>query len=121
MADQAGVTVDRIAPEDAAALLTAGDAVIVDVREPAEIVATGKAAGALEIPLGSIASRADPAAPGHEPVLDRKKTVILYCGAGKRAENAGLKLKELGFGKVLNLGGFKDWAAAGLPVEKASK
>jgi rhodanese-related sulfurtransferase len=121
MADQSGASVDWIAPEDAAALLEAGDAVIVDVREPAEIAATGKAAGALEIPLGAIAARAHPAAPDRHPALTADKTVILYCGSGKRSENAGLKLKQLGFEKVLNLGGFKDWAAAGLPVEKASK
>ena len=101
MADQSGASVDRIAPEDAAALLEAGDAVIVDVREPAEIAATGKAAGALEIPLGAIAARADPAAPDHDPALDgrqdghpllRLRQALRECRA--EAEAAGLSRKS---------------------------
>ena len=47
--------------------------------------------------------------------------MILYCAAGGRAALAGKTLQELGFGEVYNLGGFKDWAEAGLPVEPADK
>jgi len=43
--------------------------------------------------------------------------VILYCASGGRAALAGKTLRDLGYADVRNLGGFKDWAAAGGEVE----
>ncbi|MBA3519618.1 MAG: rhodanese-like domain-containing protein, partial [Rhizobiales bacterium] len=40
-----------------------------------------------------------------------------YCGSGGRAALAGKTLQDFGYEKVYNLGGFTDWANAGLPVE----
>ena len=56
--------------------------------------------------------------PYHDPKLDKGKTIITYCASGGRSALAGRTLKEFGYEKVLNLGGFKDWAEAGLPVER---
>ena len=59
------------------------------------------------------------------PITSRRcspnKTVILYCASGKRSEFAGNKLVELGYREVFNLGGFKDWELAGLPVDEATE
>jgi rhodanese-related sulfurtransferase len=112
--------VERIDAEDAKALLDDGEAVIVDVREPAELMATGKVPGSINIPLAEFLARADPASPDHEPALEPEKTIIVYCGSGKRSGIAGKKLLELGYREVFNLGGLKDWELAGLPVDDAT-
>lgn len=112
-------SVEPIDAEDAKALIDDGDAVVIDVREPAELLATGKVPGSINIPLAEFLERADPASPDHEPSLQADKAVILYCGSGKRAQFAGNKLVELGYREVFNLGGLKDWELAGLPVDEA--
>ena len=62
--------------------------------------------------------RACPEAPTHDKAFDRNKTVIVYCASGGRSALAGKTLKDMGYTDVRNLGGFKDWLEAGLPVEK---
>jgi rhodanese-related sulfurtransferase len=111
--------VEPIDAEDAKALIDAGEAVVIDVREPSEIMVTGKVPGAINIPMAEFLERADPGSPDHEPALEPNKTVILYCASGKRSAFAGNKLVEFGYREVLNLGGFKDWELAGLPVDEA--
>jgi rhodanese-related sulfurtransferase len=99
-------------------MLDSGEAVAVDVRDSAEIAASGKVPGALAIARGMIEFRADAATPYHEPKLQKDKTIIVYCASGGRSALAGKTLKDFGYEKVANLGGFKDWVEAGLPVEK---
>jgi rhodanese-related sulfurtransferase len=89
------------------------------VREPAEIAMTGIVPGALTIPMGEFADKADPASADHDPALQPDKPIILYCASGKRSEAAGKYLLSLGYSKVFNLGGLKDWENAGLPVVEA--
>ena len=113
--------VDRIDAEDAKALLDDGEAVIVDVREPAELMVTGKVPGSINIPLAEFLERADPDSPDHEPALQPDKTIIVYCASGKRSEAAGKKLLDLGYREVFNLGGLRDWEQAGLPVDGATE
>ena len=52
--------------------------------------------------------RADPELPSHDKNFAKDKNVILYCGSGGRAALAGKMLKDLGYEKVFNIGGFKD-------------
>ena len=108
--------VARIAPADAAALLAENKAVLVDVREPAEWAETGVAAPAVllaksEFDAGQIGEWK------HFLATVGDKQVILYCRSGNRSGKVAAALAEQGF-KVANAGGFKDWAAAGLPVKK---
>jgi rhodanese-related sulfurtransferase len=110
--------VEPIDAEDAKALIDDGDAVVIDVREPAELLATGKVPGSINIPLAEFLERADPGSPDHEPALQADKAIILYCASGKRSQFAGNKLVELGYREVFNLGGLKDWELAGLPVDE---
>src|SRR4026207_1874153 len=100
--------VEDIDADDAKALLDAGEAVGVDVREPAELLATGKVPGSINIPLAEFLERADPGSPDHEPALQADKAIILYCASGKRSQFAGNKLVELGYREVFNMGGLKD-------------
>jgi rhodanese-related sulfurtransferase len=112
-------SVEPIDAEDAKALIDDGDAVVIDVREPAELLATGKVPGSINIPLAEFLERADPDSPDQEPSLQADKAIILYCASGKRSQFAGNKLVELGYREVFNLGGLKDWELAGLPVDEA--
>jgi rhodanese-related sulfurtransferase len=109
--------VPRISPADARSMLERGEAVAVDVRDSAEIRKSGTVPGALAIARGMIEFKADPDSPYHEAKLAKDKPIIVYCASGGRSALAGKTLKDFGYEKVFNLGGFKDWAEAGNPVE----
>ena len=67
---------------------TLKDAVLLDVREPAELMAFS-IPGAVNIPLGQIRERLGE--------LDPSKTHIIFCGIGVRAHNAARILRQNGF------------------------
>lgn len=51
--------------------------------------------------------------------LDKSKTYLVHCAAGRRSANAADEMKKLGFKSVIDLApGFNGWKAAGKPVEK---
>jgi rhodanese-related sulfurtransferase len=118
MMDAANAAVPRITPEEAQAIIAKGNVLVVDVREPPEVAASGKIQGAVNISRGMLEFRADPGSPYHDPRFDKDKTMILYCASGGRSALGGKLLKDMGYERVFNLGGFKDWAAAGGKVEE---
>ncbi len=118
MMEAANAAVPRITPAQARDMIAKGDALVVDVRDAPEVVASGKVAGAVHVSRGMLEFRADPQLPSHDKNFAKDKAVILYCGSGGRAALAGKMLKDLGYDRVYNLGGFKDWADAGGEVEK---
>ena len=115
--EAAHAVVPKISGKEAQEMVANG-AIIVDVRDGTEVAATGKAAGALHIPRGSLEFKACPVSPTADKNLSPDKTVILHCASGGRAALAGKLLKDMGYEKVYNLGGFKDWAESGGKVEK---
>ena len=119
MIDAANAVVPCIAPQAAQDMMTKGDVLVVDVRDPPELAASGKVAGAVNVSRGMLEFRADPKSPYHDPRFDKAKTMILYCASGGRSALGGKLLKDMGYEKVYNLGGFNDWIAAGGAVEKA--
>ena len=115
--DAANAVVPKISGKEAQEMVAKG-AVIVDVRDSAEVAQTGKAKGALHIPRGSLEFKADLTAPSADKSFAHDKPVILHCASGGRAALAGKLLKDMGYQKVYNLGGFKDWVEAGGKVDK---
>ena len=113
----ANAAVPRISAAEARALATQPQVVLVDVRDAAEVKASGKAKGALNVSRGLIEFRADPESPLHDAAFDRAKTIIVYCASGGRSAMAGKTLKDMGYADVRNLGGFKDWVEGGGEVE----
>ena len=116
-AQEAG-TVEKISPQDAAAQVSAGKAVLVDVRERNELDA-GMAQGAHWYPTSSIQS--DPN--GFNEFLaslPAEQTIVLYCASGGRSGKAAEIAVQQGR-KAANAGGFKDWKEAGLPVITPAK
>lgn len=76
------------------ALLAQG-AQVVDVRSKGEFAA-GHAPGSVNIPLGEIGARARE--------LDPSRWVIVCCASGTRSAVAKLRLRSLGFSRVVNAG-----------------
>jgi len=113
----ANAAVPRIGAAEARALAGDPRTVLLDVRDAAEVKASGKAKGALNVSRGLLEFRADPESPLHDAAFDRAKTVIVYCASGGRSALAGKTLKEMGYADVRNLGGFKDWVEGGGEVE----
>ena len=93
-------------------LVNTRNAVLLDVREPAEY-GSGRLPHAINVPLSQLASR------GPELGKLTGRPVIVYCERGGRSRNAGAALAKQGFTDIYNLsGGFRAWKDAGLPVEQ---
>ena len=113
-----GSRVQRISGADAVAKAATGELIIVDVRDAGEIRATGKAKGALHIPMATLAMRADPKSPDFEKKLKTDKPIALYCASGARSQMGAQLMMKLGYETVYNLGGFADWRNAGGAVAR---
>ena len=117
LVDAANAVVPKISGKEAQEMQANG-ALIVDVRDSAELAQTGKIAGALHVPRGSMELKADLTAPSADKNFALDRPVIVHCAGGGRAALAGKLLKDMGYEKVYNLGGFKDWVEAGGKIEK---
>ncbi len=118
MVEAADAVVPRITPEVAQEMIAGGDVLVVDVRDAPEVAREGKVAGAVNISRGMLEFRADPTSASHDPLFRMDRPLIVYCASGGRSALGGKALKELGFEKVYNLGGFKAWVAAGGAVDQ---
>lgn len=118
LVEAANAVVPKITPEEAKQLMAKGNTLVVDVRDAPEVEKTGKVAGSVNVSRGMLEFRADPESPYHDKNFAKDKTVILYCASGGRSALSGKTLKEMGYDKVFNLGGFKDWADSGGSVDK---
>ena len=102
----------EISPQDAAAKLNSGEAVIVDVRDRDEWD-EGHIPGATHMSRGTIELDIE------EKVPDPNAMIICHCGGGGRSALAAGSLQEMGYKNVRSMaGGFKAWKAAGLPMTK---
>ncbi len=98
----------ELAPRDLKAMIDAGAAVVVDVREPGEFAA-GHIAGAVNLPL----SRFDPA----KLRAPNGKTLVLNCAGGRRSATALDQCAAAGATVDTHLsGGIGAWRAANLPI-----
>jgi rhodanese-related sulfurtransferase len=114
----ANAEVPKLSPAEAVQKLAEPGVLVVDVRDPAELAQSGKIRGSVNVPRGMLEFRADPESPYHDKAFDAGKTVLVHCASGGRSALAGQTLKAMGYDKVYNIGGFKDLAEAGAPVEK---
>lgn len=116
MLEAAHAVVPRIGRDEAEALI-AGGALVLDVRDAPEIAMTGVVAGAHHVSRGMLEFRADPATAFHDAEFRHDRPVVIYCASGGRAALAGKLLADMGYARVYNLGGLKDWAEAGGRVD----
>ena len=88
-----------------------GQFLLIDTREESEWAA-GHAAGAVQLGKGIIERDIETLAP------DKNQPIVLYCGGGYRSALAADALQKMGYTCVASLaGGWREYRAAGLPVE----
>jgi len=119
MLAEANAAVPRLPPAEARARMQGGNVLILDVRDPSEVQASGKIKGAVNVSRGMLEFRADPESPYHNPAFQKDKTVLVYCASGGRSALVGKTLKDFGYASVYNIRGFKELADAGLETEPA--
>lgn len=84
-------------------LLERQGCLLLDVRTPQEF-GTGHIRGALNLNVDDInAASAAALIPSADSV------VMVYCRSGRRSKSAALKLQQLGYRYLLDLGGILDW------------
>jgi rhodanese-related sulfurtransferase len=115
----ANAAVPRLQPDQTRTMLQQGNVLLVDVRDPSEVQASGKIKGAVNVSRGMLEFRADPESPYHDPAFQKDKTVLVYCASGGRSALSGKTLKDFGYATVYNAGGFKELSDAGLAIEPA--
>jgi rhodanese-related sulfurtransferase len=118
MMNEANAVVPRITPAQARDMIAQGNTLVVDVRDAPEVEKSGKVAGAVNVSRGMLEFRADSESPYYDKNFAKEKNVIVYCASGGRSALSGKVLKDLGYERVYNLGGFKDWTDAGGSVDK---
>lgn len=77
-------------------------AYIVDVRTDAEYV-QAHIKGSVHIPVDNVETELE------KQIPDKSSEIIFYCAKGVRAQKALEKALLMGYKKVYNLGGIKDW------------
>ncbi|MDP2890605.1 MAG: thioredoxin domain-containing protein [Bacteroidota bacterium] len=96
-------------------LMTAGDAIILDVRTPQEY-SRGNIQGSTLINI------ADPEFVSRINMLQKDKTILIYCLTGSRSSVAANYMTRLGFKKIYNLQqGIIDWNRQGYPMIQSSQ
>lgn len=103
-----------ISPEQAIENRMETNGVIIDVRTEGEID-NGSLKGALvgyNYSSGEFEEKLDS--------LDQTKTYYLYCASGNRSGKAARLMKERGFEKVHNLGGYNDLIESGFEKRDSS-
>jgi adenylyltransferase/sulfurtransferase len=103
----------KIPPVEAAKLVSEGKAVLVDCREPREWKSTGVAEPAVLLAKSDFDG--DQKQWKEFLAKNQGKQVLIYCGSGGRSGTIAKALNEKGV-SAANVGGLKDWTAAGLPT-----
>jgi rhodanese-related sulfurtransferase len=114
---EANDNVPRLSFEEANNLIATANTLIIDVRETSEIKATGLIKNAVNIPKSIIDANFDYSLIKDHLNNNEDVTILVYCAVGVRSALVGHKLIKHGYKKVLNLGGFSEWASFNGPIE----
>ncbi len=91
----------------AADTIAAGNAVVLDVREPDEFE-QGALPEVVHIPRGHLEAQVE------TRIIDKSTPVVVYCAGGVRSAFAAKTLQELGYTNVVSMaGGFGKWKDEG--------
>ena len=98
--------------ETARTAAAAGQALLIDIREPDEHAATGVAPGALRLPLSQIKERQS------EIPRDPARPVLLICRTQNRSSKLAAMLQAQGYTNVSYVdGGMKEWTGRHFATE----
>lgn len=103
----------KLSAQEAVEGANAGTVTVIDVRDHSEIATSGKASGALHIPLTRLSDMADPRHPDFHAALCTDAKIAVYCASGARSSFAARTLRKLGYQDVHNIGGLGHWIRAG--------
>ncbi|WP_433264375.1 rhodanese-like domain-containing protein [Actinosynnema sp. CS-041913] len=104
----------RIAPEELAGL---SDALVVDIRPHHNRLSEGEIPGSVAVERIVLEWRLDPRGEHRIPGFDVDTTVVVLCNEGYASSLAARDLRRVGLPNATDLvGGFRAYAAAGLPV-----
>jgi rhodanese-related sulfurtransferase len=118
--EEARAKLVRLDPSEVAEARDRG-ALLVDIRPRAQRAEEGGIPGALVIERNVLEWRLDPESEWRIPEADsHDREVVVICSEGYTSSLAAASLHDLGLVRATDLiGGFKAWAAAGLPTEHA--
>ena len=115
---EAKTQINSLSQEDAQALVDAGEALFVDIRDPRELGREGRINGAFHAPRGMLEFWFDPESPYHKPALATDKTLVLFCASAWRSALSVKTLQDMGATNVAEMeGGFSAWKKRGAPVD----
>ncbi len=92
----------KITAEEAKAMIDQGDVIILDVRTQQEFE-EGHIQDSILLPNDQILVKAE------SMRADKEATILVYCRSGNRSAQASKDLVKLGYTKVYDFGGIKDW------------
>jgi rhodanese-related sulfurtransferase len=114
--EQARAELDRVDPHRADELHKAGG-LVVDIRPEANRAAEGEIPGSVPIERIHLEWRLDPNGEHRIAGFTSDTPVVVVCNEGYASSLAARDLHRLGLRNATDLiGGFRAWAAAGLPV-----
>jgi rhodanese-related sulfurtransferase len=108
----------RLEPAEAARAMSAGAAVLIDVRSEHQRDRDGVVPDSVFLPRNVLEWRCDPASPHRdERVATASRRLVVMCDEGYQSSLAAANLRRMGFDDATDLvGGFQAWRSAGLPV-----
>jgi rhodanese-related sulfurtransferase len=112
----------RVSPAEAAQLVADGG-LLVDTRPVEQRRREGEVPGALVIDRNVLEWRLDPASDHRIPeITGYDQVIVVMCSEGYSSSLAAAALQDVGLVRATDLeGGFRAWAASGLPVRGAAR
>ncbi|GAA6164566.1 rhodanese-like domain-containing protein [Pelagimonas sp. KU-00592-HH] len=118
LVEEAKKEITTLDQDKAQAMVDAGEAMFVDIRDIRELEREGRMPGAVHGPRGMLEFWIDPESPYHKPVFDTDKTLILFCAGAWRSALAVKALQDIGVENIAEMeGGFGSWKKQGRSVE----
>ena len=122
MVSEATAAVPAVSPEEAQRRMAQDPkTLLIDVRDPDNMKATGMIPQAIAVSAGSLLFKADQEVPEEwrDPRLqDRSRPIIVQCDLGPLSAISAKNLQDMGFTNVSYLdGGIAAWKKANLPTK----
>ena len=116
---EANKKIKRLSFDETNEIILNNHTVIIDVREESEVYNLGLIKNAIHIPRGLIEFKLAPNSQNNPVPITDDTILLVYCAGGYRSALAALTLQSLGFNKVYNIGGFKEWLENGGEIQAA--
>ena len=114
---EANKKIKRLTFDETNEIILNNHTVIIDVREESEVYNLGLVKNAIHIPRGLIEFKLAPNSQNNPVPITDDTILLVYCAGGYRSALAALTLQSLGFNKVYNIGGFKEWLENGGEIQ----